>query len=267
MPTQSRGERQVAHECALRGIHLRSQVTFRALLGLGSRRLRFDFGTVNTAPAFLIEFDGRSTHGTEAMEAYGETNGLRRVAHDAMKDAFAAHRGIPLLRIGYRDDVGVAIDDFMHQNRVRVLRERSPWGRSRYTAALSGLAKRSQEGSVGDVAAPLVETETDAGHEGADGLGGGGSDGTHGRFGGPTGLWRGIPPSSHGNESSMPPFNVGTTTWFGLAAFLLVAAVLDAHVLDWGIVKWAKVILAVHPLVLLLIVHHRGGAAQHAVAT
>ena len=121
---RSKGEEHVYRcllNCGILAVSVLHEHQFEGLVGDGGRPLRFDF-FINTSPPFLCEFDGRNTHEyAQLIRTFGHRNARRCRMHDEAKHQFAQKRGIPLLRISYRDkNIKATILRFMQKHNVRV---------------------------------------------------------------------------------------------------------------------------------------------------
>jgi len=75
----SKGEKELFRCCEQFGINAVSQKSFPDLRGTRGGLLRFDAFTTNTQPPFLIEYQGKGTHGREAIASFGHRNGRERI--------------------------------------------------------------------------------------------------------------------------------------------------------------------------------------------
>ena len=118
----SKGEKELFRCCEQFGINAVSQKSFPDLRGTRGGLLRFGAFTTNTQPPFLIEYQGKGTHGREAIASFGHRNGLRRITHDTIKRDYCKHRRIPLLCISYRERIPKALQHFLKANKIRIMK-------------------------------------------------------------------------------------------------------------------------------------------------
>ena len=83
-------------------IRYKTEYTYQNLRGLGGGMLRYDFALLDSSDTVigLIEYDGEQ-HFQEAGTYFNEDGKVQE--HDKIKDDFAKHNNIPLLRIPYWD--------------------------------------------------------------------------------------------------------------------------------------------------------------------
>ncbi|EOQ19750.1 hypothetical protein [Bacillus cereus] len=98
---QSRGSREIIGFLKKMDIEFKTEVTFNGCKN--KNKLPFDFGVYkNDKLICLIEYDGEQ-HFKE-IEFFGGKEGyLNRVTNDQIKDSFCKNKGIPLIRIDYRN--------------------------------------------------------------------------------------------------------------------------------------------------------------------
>ena len=121
---RSKGEEHVYQcllHCGIPASRILHEYQFEGLVGDGGRPLRYDF-YISANPTFLCEFDGKNTHEhAQLVRTFGHRNARRRMRHDDAKNQFARDRGIPLLRISYREkNVQATILRFIQKHNVRV---------------------------------------------------------------------------------------------------------------------------------------------------
>jgi hypothetical protein len=118
----SKGERELIRCCERYGINVVCQKSFPDLRGTRGGLLRFDMFTTNTQPPFLIEYQGKGTHGKEAITSFGHSNGLRRISHDKIKRDYCKHHRIPLLCISYRESIPKALQHFIKVKKINIMK-------------------------------------------------------------------------------------------------------------------------------------------------
>ena len=118
----SKGEKELIRCCERFGINVVSQKSFPDLRGTRGGLLRFDVFTTNTQPPFLIEYNGKGTHGMEAIASFGHANGVRRIAHDQTKRNYCKRQRIPLLCISYRESIPKALQHFIKANKINIMK-------------------------------------------------------------------------------------------------------------------------------------------------
>ena len=75
-----------------------------------------------THTQFLVEYQGKGTHGKEAIASFGHRNGLRRITHDKIKRDYCKHHRIPLLCISYRESIPTALRYFIKVNKINIMK-------------------------------------------------------------------------------------------------------------------------------------------------
>lgn len=95
---ESKGEKRINNYLSKNNIKFETQFSFDDLLGLGGRKLKFDFAVFKDNKIYkLIEFDGKFHFEKVYINDSHETTQI----HDEIKNKYCSERNIPLIRIPY----------------------------------------------------------------------------------------------------------------------------------------------------------------------
>lgn len=106
----SKGEKSIKDILLLRNIEFETQYEFKDLIGIGGRKLRFDFAIFqNGILLYLLEYDGKfhfeKVHLNHDFE--------RQLIHDSFKNEYCIKNNIKLIRIPYWEfnNINIIIDN------------------------------------------------------------------------------------------------------------------------------------------------------------
>lgn len=120
----SKGAKVIYDYLEYHDIKFKMEHMYDDLLGLGNKKLRFDFALFNNENKLitLIEFDG-GYHDEELNPDIEKHKIL--VAHDALKDKYCAKNNIPLLRIHHTkiDGVKIILTDYLTKLNVPLVED------------------------------------------------------------------------------------------------------------------------------------------------
>ena len=103
---KSINEEKICRLLDLYEIEYRREYSFSDLIGVGGRRLRFDFAIFNNAELmFLLEFNG-SQHYARASRSWA-SNYDNQIENDRRKAEYCMRKGIPLKIISYKDEYDI----------------------------------------------------------------------------------------------------------------------------------------------------------------
>ena len=100
----SKGEAKIQEYLLRNGIEFETQKKYDDLIGLGGRKLSYDFFIPKIN--MLIEYQGQFHDGTAKIQT--DIDYSVQIEHDTRKREYAEKRGIRLVEIWYHDDIDIA---------------------------------------------------------------------------------------------------------------------------------------------------------------